>query len=158
MKWSPVIILQGKKCYFGVVAWKVEKKARSHNLYHACFITSDSVWPRGGAGEAPLYLGFSRQEHWSGLPCPAPGDLPNLGIEPASLMSPALAERFCTTSATWEAQPLPYLCHIFTFSTLPWADNYIVLQSLCKQMSLKMTNKIERPHKHKVFILCNWYN
>ena len=38
-----------------------------------------------------------------GLPCPAPGDLPDPGIEPVSLMSPALAGRFFTTSTTWEA-------------------------------------------------------
>ena len=36
------------------------------------------------AHQAPLSLGFSRQEHWSGLPFPSPGDLPNLGIEPGS--------------------------------------------------------------------------
>ena len=47
-------------------------------------------------------MGFSRQEYWSGLPCPSPGDLPE-GIEPASLMSPDLAGKFFTTSATWEA-------------------------------------------------------
>ena len=39
-------------------------------------------------------LGISRQEYWSGLPRPPPGDLPNPGIEPVSLMSPALAGRF----------------------------------------------------------------
>ena len=39
-------------------------------------------------------MGFSRQECWSGLPCPPPGDLPNLGIEPESLMSSALAGMF----------------------------------------------------------------
>ena len=49
-------------------------------------------------------MGFSRDEYWSGLPCPPPGDLPNPGIEPESLMFPALAGRFFTTSATWEAQ------------------------------------------------------
>ena len=54
------------------------------------------------ARQAPLFLGFSRQEHWSGLPCPPPGDLPNPGIQPASLISPALAGEFFTTSATWE--------------------------------------------------------
>ena len=47
--------------------------------------------------------GFSRQEYWSGLPCPPPGDLPDLGPEPMSLMYPALAGRFFTNSATWEA-------------------------------------------------------
>ena len=52
--------------------------------------------------QAPLSMGFSRQEYWSGLPCPTPGDLPDPGIEPESLTSPALAGRFFTTSATWE--------------------------------------------------------
>ena len=53
--------------------------------------------------QAPLSVGFSRQEYWSELPFPPPGDLPNPGIKPASLMSPALAGGFFTTSATWEA-------------------------------------------------------
>ena len=43
------------------------------------------------AHQAPLSVGFSRQEYWSGLSCPPPGDLPNPGIEPTSLKSPALA-------------------------------------------------------------------
>ena len=43
--------------------------------------------------QAPLSMGFSRQEHWSGLPLPTSGDLPDLGMEPVSLMSPALAGR-----------------------------------------------------------------
>ena len=48
--------------------------------------------------------GFSRQEYCSGLPCPAPGCLPDPGIEPASLTSPVLASRLFTTSTTWETQ------------------------------------------------------
>ena len=44
--------------------------------------------------QAPLSMGFSRQEYWSGLPFPPPGDLPDPGIEPVSLMPPALADRF----------------------------------------------------------------
>ena len=55
------------------------------------------------ACQAPLSLKFSRQEYWSGLPCPPPGDLPDPGIEPVSLTPPALAGRFFTTCATWEA-------------------------------------------------------
>ena len=62
------------------------------------------VTPWTIAHQAPLSMGFSRQEYWSGLPCPPPGDLPDPGIEPVSLMSPALAGRFLTTSTTWEAQ------------------------------------------------------
>ena len=46
------------------------------------------------AHQAPLSTGFSRQEHWSGWLCSPPGDLPDPGIELASLMSPALAGRF----------------------------------------------------------------
>ena len=48
---------------------------------------------------------FSRQEYWSGLPCPPSGDLPDPGIKLASLMSPALAGRFFTTSATYWLPP-----------------------------------------------------
>ena len=51
------------------------------------------------ACQAPLSLGFSRQEYWSGLPFPPPGGLPNLGIEPTSPMSPVLAGRFFTTES-----------------------------------------------------------
>ena len=51
-----------------------------------------------------LPLEFSRQEYWSGLPFPSPGDLPDPGIKPASLTSLVLAGRFFTTSAIWEAQ------------------------------------------------------
>ena len=63
---------------------------------------SDSVWPHG---QTPLSMGFSRQEYWSGLPCPHPGDLPDPGIELASLASPVLTGGFFTTSTAWEAPP-----------------------------------------------------
>ena len=55
-------------------------------------------------------MGFSRQEYWSGLPLPTPGDAPDPGIEPPCLASPALLGRFFTTSTTWEALP-PADCH-----------------------------------------------
>ena len=54
--------------------------------------------------QAPLSMGFSRQEYWSGFPCPPPGDFLDPRIEPKSVTSPVLAGRFFTTSATWEAQ------------------------------------------------------
>ena len=54
------------------------------------------------AHQAPLPMGFSRQEYWGGLSCPPPGDIPDQGIKLASLTSPALAGRFFTTRATWE--------------------------------------------------------
>ena len=60
------------------------------------------------AFQATLSMGVSRQEYWSRLPCTPPGDLPNPGTELMSLISPALAGGFFTTSATWEA--LYYVC------------------------------------------------
>ena len=67
--------------------------------------------------QAPLSMEFFRQEYWSGLPCPLPGDLPNPGIEPTSLMSRALAGKFFTISATYKAHsilwPFPIEVHWF---------------------------------------------
>ena len=54
--------------------------------------------------QAALSMEFSRQEYRSGWSCPPPGDLPDLGIEPVSLMSPELAGGIFTTSAAWAAQ------------------------------------------------------
>ena len=67
-----------------------------------------SVTPWTAAHQAPLSLGFSRQEYWSGLLFPSPGDLPNPEIKPVSLPSPALASRFFTTSAPWETPFRPF--------------------------------------------------
>ena len=87
-------------------------KVPSCACMHTCCrsVVSDSFsTPWTAARQAPLSMGFSRQEDWSALPClPPPGDLPNPGIEPVSLMSPALAGGFFTTSNTWEA---PVMLH-----------------------------------------------
>ena len=63
---------------------------------HACALSvvSNSVTPWTVAHQAPPSMGFSRQEYWSGLPCPPSGDLPNPGVKP---VSPALAGGFFTT-------------------------------------------------------------
>ena len=66
------------------------------------------VTPWTVAHQALLSMGFSRQDYWSGLPCPPPGDLPDPGIEPESHISPALASKFFTTRATWEAHQTIY--------------------------------------------------
>ena len=68
----------------------------------ACSFVSDSATPRIVIRPAPLSMGFFRQEHWSGLPFPSPGDLPDPGIKRGS---PALAGGFFTTSAAWDAVP-----------------------------------------------------
>ena len=72
------------------------------------------------AHQAPLSMGFSRQEYWSRLPCPPPGDILDPRIKPVSLASPALAAGFFTTRATWEA--LSFILHnLFVFcSSLPF--------------------------------------
>ena len=57
----------------------------------SCPVTADSATPWTVAHQAPLSMGFSRQEYWSGLPFPTPGDLPDPGIEPKALLYPALA-------------------------------------------------------------------
>ena len=57
---------------------------------------SDSVTPWTVSRQAPLSMGSSRQEHWSGLPFPPPGDLPDLCIKCMSLAAPVLAGRFLT--------------------------------------------------------------
>ena len=55
---------------------------------------SDSATPWTRADQAPLSMGFSRQEYWSGVPCPPPGDLPKPEMEPTSPVCPALADGF----------------------------------------------------------------
>ena len=59
--------------------------------------------PWTAACQAPLSMGILQARTLEWVPYPSPGDLPHPGIEPSSHRSPALAGRFCTTSATWEA-------------------------------------------------------
>ena len=59
-------------------------------------VMSDSLTPWTVAYQAPLSMGFSKEEYWRGLPCPPPGDLPDPGIELTSLASPALVGEFST--------------------------------------------------------------
>ena len=65
---------------------------------------SDFAIPWTVAHQAPLSLGFSIQEYWSGLPFPPPGDLPDPGIETGSHASPALAGRFLITETLGKPQ------------------------------------------------------
>ena len=69
-------------------------------------------------------LEFSRQEYWSGLPHPPPGDLSDPWIEPTSLMSPVLAGGFFTTSTTQEAQ-------LISGHTASWVSRYQCHQGVC---------------------------
>ena len=59
------------------------------------------VTPWTIALHASLFMGFSRQKYWNGLPLPTPRDLPDSGIKPSSLVSPVLAGGFFTTNTNW---------------------------------------------------------
>ena len=87
--------------------------------YYYCVVFSH-VWlfasPWTVALQAPLSMGFPRQKYWSGLPFPSPGNFSDPGIEPSSLVSPALAGGFFTTSTTWEAH---YYYSILLIGLLP---------------------------------------
>ena len=83
-----------------IVYLREETMSRVCAVCQVALVTSDSVTPWTVALQAPLPIGFSRQEYWNGLPCPPPTDLSDSGIELVSLMSPALAGGFFTTSAT----------------------------------------------------------
>ena len=81
--------------------------------------------PMNVAHQALLSMGFSRQEHWNGLPFPSPGDLPDPRIEPVSLTSPVLGGKlffFFTTSDTWK----PQCCgEELQFNHIPHAFEYL---------------------------------
>ena len=70
------------------------------------------------ACQAPLSKRLSRQEYWSRLPCPPPGDIPNPGIKPLSLMSPALADEFFTIRAPGKPTEL-FTTKLFTLVRFP---------------------------------------
>ena len=67
---------------------------------------SDSTTEWTVACQTLQSIGFFKQEYWNGLPCPSPGDLPDPGIKPTSLLSTAFAGRFFTTRDNQEAQPM----------------------------------------------------
>ena len=81
------------------------------------------------AHEAVLSMGFFKQEYWSGVPFPPPGDLPNPGIEPV-FMSPTLAGGFFTTSASWEAHKfcaVPIYIYMCVCVCVCVCVNYIII-------------------------------
>ena len=77
----------------------------THTFY--CYVTTMLIYffatPWTLALQAPASVGFFRQQYWSGLPFPSPGDLLNPGIKPMSLTPPAMASQFFTITVTWGA-------------------------------------------------------
>ena len=118
-KWEKEVLVPMK------TSWNVLPWLRRPKLLEECVLSHfshvwifETLWTV--ARQAPLSMGFSRQEHWSGLPCPPPGDLPVPGIEPMSLIPPAL-----------EVDSLP-LSHQGSYWIWCGPDNQIVLEKLVK--------------------------
>ena len=96
--------------------------------------------PWTAAHQAPLSMGFARQEYWSGLLFPSPGDLSNPGMEPMSPVSLALAGRFFTTESPGKPSYIHththththtytyvYMCHIYTYVSYIYTHIYMCL-------------------------------
>ena len=92
--------VQGSKAGVHASEWAVEGMGPcALGCVCACSVTQSCLTLRPHVHQAPPSMEYSRQEYWSRLPFPTPGDLPNPGIEPTSLVSPALAGGFFTTES-----------------------------------------------------------
>ena len=87
-----------------------------------------------------LSMGFSRQEYWSGLPCPSPGDLPNPGIKLTSLVFPALAGGLFITSTTWKT---------WQKTVWKWEVKVLIVQS-CPTLCDPMDCSLPGPSVHGI--------
>ena len=83
------------------------------------------------ACQAPLSMGFSRQEYRSELPCPSPEDLPNTGTEPMSLMSPALAGGFFTTEPHGKSIRKVGISQIEETGTINYSNDFQLASAHC---------------------------
>ena len=88
------------------------------------------------APQAPLPMGFSRQEYWSALPFPPPGDLSDPRIEPASVTSPALAGRFFTTNRSLSMEMIIWF---LSFFSLVWCVNWYVYIETALHLGINTT-------------------
>ena len=98
------------------------------------------------AHQAPLCMGFSRQEYWNGLPCPPPGDLPHPGIKLASLMSPALVGGFCTTGIKETQIGITTRCHLIL----------VRMYSVKKSTNKKMLERVWRKGNSPTLLVGMW--
>ena len=153
---------------FGSLSWLGRRGGREQvetSVLYIVFMCARSlspVWliaaPWTVACQASLSMEFSRQVYWSKLPFPTRGDLPDSGIKAMSLVSPALAAQFFTTSATWEA-PLYVVFLLFSHSVLSdslWPYGLQHARLLCPSpwSLLKLTSiKLVMPSNH--LILCH---
>ena len=106
------------------------------------------------ARQVPLSMGFSRQEHWSGLPCPPLGDLPEPEIESRYPVFPALAGRIFTNSATWGKHSVQFSCSVMSDSVTPWTAAHQASPSITNSWSLPKPMSIESGMPSNHLILC----
>ena len=120
-----------------------------------CSVVLDSfVIPWAVACQAPLSMGFSRQEYWSVLPLPSPGDLPSPGIKHRSLASPAMAGGlFATEPPGKPYSSVQLLSHVRLFAT-PWTAAHQASLSITNSLSLPKLMSIESVMPSNHLILC----
>ena len=105
-------VVEKKELSYTVVNWYNHYGEYYEGSFHACVLSHFShVWPFRNlwtlAHQAPLSMGFSKQEYWSGLPCLSPRDLPDQGIEATSPASPALEAGSLPTELSWKPMKGP---------------------------------------------------
>ena len=125
---------------------------------------SDSLWRWTVAHQAPLSVGFSRQEYWSGLPFPPPGDLPDPGIEPRSrtsllhwqagslpLAPPGKPVGYLAYLRFFFLSPIPLHTHTHTHTHTLTRANTFLIPSVCKKSRcsnlIKVLNEIKSLYK-----------
>ena len=119
----------------------------------SCFSCVPScVTPWTVAHQVPLSMEFSRQKLWSGLLCPPPRDLHDPGIEPASLMSPALTGGFFTASTTWEAPERSYIPQTPTYKLF----SAFLSKSLSLSIFLWFCNQLDNGNYRRGSLRLKW--
>ena len=88
----------------------------------------------------------SMEKYWSGLPCPSPGDLPDPGLNPHLIKSPALAGRFFITSTIWEALKLGLSIYF-----LPWNLWYLRITQIHSRVNEYVLEKSKKKERRKAF-------
>ena len=105
------------------------------------------------AHQAPLSMGLSKQEYWSGLPCSSPGDLPDPGVEPPSPESPALAGEFFTTKPSGKPIDSLWVDVKIVFGVLLWVSPNHICNFWWLKILLTVSTAI--PCGKRIFLLKN---
>ena len=142
MKYVYMEVALLRQCYSKRRIILISSLKNSQSMYvHVCMLSHFSrVWLYATlwtvAHQAPLSMGLSKQEYWSGLWFASPEDLSDPGVKPTSLMSPALADRFFTTSTTWGDRKYVQIALnefvLFWFVPITKTFNIIMIEHPCQ--------------------------